>query len=175
MGYWSTNSQGHSFVEPHIEGGDMMWGDAPADAMDDALVTIIAAFRSDLGRAPSLEELKAGLLFSAQSALDSEKKKRVTEGLYTFAVWAEWSFLDLDGEPVTTEECDYFDAHDADEARQLWDAVEEKRKELYQHIPGPLISGKTLQEEMGMEVKFLSVEQVEPTRRELTLVGKEQK
>jgi hypothetical protein len=175
MGYWSTNSQGHSFIEPHIEGGDMMWGDAPADAMDDALDEIIKAFRSDLGRAPSLEELKAGLLFSAQSALDEAQQKRVTNGLYTFAVWAEWSFLNLDGEAVTTEECSYFDAHDADEARQLWDAAEEKRQALYQHIPGPSTSGKTLEEEMGMSVKFLSVEQVEPTRRELTLVGKEKK
>jgi hypothetical protein len=172
MGYWSTNSQGHSFVEPHIEGGDMMWGDAPADAMDDALTEIIAAFRSDLGRAPSLEELKAGLLFSAQSALDEDRKRRVTEGLYTFAIWAEWSFLNLDGEPVTTEECYYFDAHDADEARQLWDDAEESRKEWYQR---PTANGKTLQEEMGMSVKFLSVEQVEPTRRELTLVGKGEK
>ena len=170
MGYWSTNSQGHSFTDD--ESGDMMWGDAPADAMDAALTEIIASFRSDLGRAPSLEELKAGLLFSAEVALDSEKKRRVTEGLYTFAVYAEWSFLNLDDEAVTTEECYYFDAHDADEARQLWDAAEEERKEWYQR---PTANGKTLQEEMGMSVKFLSVEQVEPTRRELTLVGKGEK
>jgi len=170
MGYWPTNAEGHSFIDD--ESGDMMWGDAPADAMDDALAMIIAAFRADLGRAPSLEELKAGLLFSAQVALDSEQKKRVIEGLYTFAVYAEWSFLNLDGEAVTTEECEYFDAHDADEARQLWDAAEKVRQDWYQR---PTASGKTLQEEMGMDVKFLSIEQIEPTRRELTLVGKGQK
>jgi len=170
MGYWSTNSQGHSFADD--EGGDMMWGDAPADAVDTALTEIIKAFRSDLGRAPSLEELKAGLLFSAEEALDSDRKRRVTEGLYTFAVYAEWSFLNLNDETVTTEECYYFDAHDAEEARQLWDAAEEERKVWYQR---PSANGKTLQEEMGMSVKFLSVEQVEATRRELTLVGKGEK
>jgi len=172
MGYWSTNSQGHSFVEPHIEGGDMMWGDSPADVLEDALDEVIRVFRSDLGRAPSLEELQAGLLFSAQDVLDTEKKKRVAAGVYTFAVWAQWSFLDLDGEAIKTEECEYFDAHDADEARQLWDASEKKRRDWYQRLTS---SGKTLQEEMGMEVTFMSVEQVEPHRRELTLVTEESK
>lgn len=170
MGYWATNAEGHSFTDD--ESGEMMWGDAPADAMDDALEEIIKAFRADLGRAPSLGELKAGLLFSAQAALDAEQKKRVTEGLYTFAVCAEWSFLNLDGEPIVSQEYEYVDAHDVDEARQFWDAAEEKRREWYQR---PTSNGKTLQEEMGMEVKFLSIEQIEPTRRELTLVGKAKK
>lgn len=61
-----------------------MWGDDPADVMGEALVEIIRIFYMDMGRLPLLEELKAGLLFSASVALETFEKKRRAAGLPTY-------------------------------------------------------------------------------------------
>lgn len=60
MGYWKTSPEGQSFDRS----SDLVWGDTPADAMDDALDLIREAFREDWLREPSAEELIAGLMFS---------------------------------------------------------------------------------------------------------------
>jgi hypothetical protein len=62
MGYWSTSADGVSFAEN--EGEEMVWGDAPADVMDDALDRIERIFRDDGNRPPTKAEILAGLLFS---------------------------------------------------------------------------------------------------------------
>lgn len=62
MGYWSTSADGVSFAKH--EGEEMVWGDRPADVMDEALDQIAWAFREDAGRQPTKAELLAGLLFS---------------------------------------------------------------------------------------------------------------
>lgn len=63
MGYWSQNEQGASFADAE-NGEDMIWGDQPADVVDDALNRIVAVFMQDVGRVPSVSEVRAGIEFS---------------------------------------------------------------------------------------------------------------
>lgn len=63
MGYWTTDKSGNSFAV-NEDGPEMLWGDAPADIVDDALDQIVNAFREDVGRKPTKAELHAGLEFS---------------------------------------------------------------------------------------------------------------
>lgn len=58
MGYWHSNEEGHSFT------GELTWGDAPADVLDDAVDEIIKIFERDVGRKPTKTELIAGMKFS---------------------------------------------------------------------------------------------------------------
>lgn len=63
MGWWNQNVDG---VGVTVGGdGSLMWGDAPADLIDDAIVEAILAFRDGVGRYPTAAEVWAGLLFSA--------------------------------------------------------------------------------------------------------------
>jgi hypothetical protein len=64
MGYWSTNEQGHSFTEAE-SGEDLIWGDQPADIIDAAISEIKAVFLHDIGRLPSVAEMRAGFAFSS--------------------------------------------------------------------------------------------------------------
>lgn len=61
MGYWSTDAEGHSFATHDPE---LVWGDSPADIMDDALAQIVKVFKQDVGREPSKAEVIAGVKFS---------------------------------------------------------------------------------------------------------------
>lgn len=72
MGWWSTDKQGNSFAKD-ADAPEMVWGDAPADTMGDALNEIIKEFMSDWGRPPTMDELHAGLEFSARGALSEIK------------------------------------------------------------------------------------------------------
>jgi hypothetical protein len=73
MGWWNTSRDGTSFaLDLHKDGSPMIWGDGPSDLIDAAVQEIIAMFREDLGRAPSLEELIAGLKFSALGLEEGE-------------------------------------------------------------------------------------------------------
>lgn len=160
MGYWTTNTEGHSFAEgTNPDGSDMIWGDAPADVMDVALKRIIRDFRKDLGRAPTLEELKAGLLFSAAEELNRDQKRREDSGLYTFAVITQWSWTDFDGTLTSCEDELYFDAVDEDDAKRQWQAEMVRHDEA---LP-----------DSDMRGTFVSVKQIEPTRRKLELVSAE--
>lgn len=66
MGWWNSDRDGMSFA-PNSE---MLWGDAPADAMCDALEIIIREFQQEWGRVPTMEELISGLKFSAPGMLE---------------------------------------------------------------------------------------------------------
>jgi hypothetical protein len=57
MGYWK---QIHA-KDATYEG---VWGDPPADILDDALLQIMAVFVKDIGRLPSRAEMLAGIEFS---------------------------------------------------------------------------------------------------------------
>lgn len=66
MGWWEQSEEGHSFAGHERDPEPFMWGDTPADIIDDALWKIKAAFIKDLGRLPSIGELMAGLTFSTR-------------------------------------------------------------------------------------------------------------
>lgn len=68
MGYWNTSPEGESFNK--VSNSDLVWGDTPADAMDDAIDLIREAFRKDWLREPSAAELIAGLRFSINPLVD---------------------------------------------------------------------------------------------------------
>jgi hypothetical protein len=61
MGWWRAGKDGSSL---HAEDTGLVWGDGPADILDDAIEAIVAEFTGAYGRKPTQEELKAGLLFS---------------------------------------------------------------------------------------------------------------
>jgi len=65
MGYWAQTRDGGSFAET----SELVWGDAPADIMSQALEDIIKVFIRDKNRIPTEDEIKAGLLFSLHVAL----------------------------------------------------------------------------------------------------------
>ena len=60
MGYWETSKEGASFQVD----SKMIWGDQPADILDEALDKIVKVFKSDVGRPPTKTELVAGFKFS---------------------------------------------------------------------------------------------------------------
>jgi hypothetical protein len=62
MGWWSQDEQGHSFAQ--AEGEDMLWGDEPADILDNAIDAITVSFQAAHGRRPTRSELLAGMKFS---------------------------------------------------------------------------------------------------------------
>lgn len=61
MGWWSTGEDGQSFTVD----GTGVWGDDCADVMDAALAEIRKQFREVWNCDPTLDELIAGLKFSA--------------------------------------------------------------------------------------------------------------
>jgi hypothetical protein len=61
MGWWRAGKDGSSL---HAEETGLVWGDGPADIMDDAIEKIVAEFLRDYGRKPTQDELIAGLLFA---------------------------------------------------------------------------------------------------------------
>ncbi len=83
MGYWDTNEQGHSFEKS--EGGEeLLWGDQPADIIDNAIWEIKVAFLRDIGRLPSVTEILSGIKFSTNvldglPAVPSEAKEMTAQ------------------------------------------------------------------------------------------------
>ena len=66
MGYWPTARDGTSFAfEFHPDGTNLVWGDSVADITDGFLREVIDTFKADVGRAPSIDELIAGIRFAA--------------------------------------------------------------------------------------------------------------
>ena len=60
MGWWSQSEEGVSFAE----GSELVWGDGPADIIDEALAEIDKEFEDAYGRKPTNVELLAGFKFS---------------------------------------------------------------------------------------------------------------
>jgi len=65
MGWWGTNEAGQVILP--VADSEMVWGDEPADKFDEALDLIDRAFLREVGRKPTMAEVKAGLLFSAST------------------------------------------------------------------------------------------------------------
>jgi hypothetical protein len=59
MGWWMQDAEGHSFAD----GGELLWGDGPADTLDAALEEIIKEFEDTYRRRPTKAELRSGLEF----------------------------------------------------------------------------------------------------------------
>lgn len=62
MGYWGTSLEGASlqlFGDLNPDGGEMLWGDAPADCIDNGLDKLINRLTAELGRYPSIAEVDA--------------------------------------------------------------------------------------------------------------------
>lgn len=82
MGYWAQNEHGHSFSESE-SGEEMVWGDAPADIIDDALhgvmERVVKVFTTDMGRPPTAAELRAGMLFSWNGRIRDYEAKQFEE------------------------------------------------------------------------------------------------
>ncbi len=78
MGWWTQDEEGHSFA--HAEGKEMMWGDAVADIMDEALDQIIQHYERFLNRRPTKSEIMAGLKFSTNT-LDENMNELPIEAL----------------------------------------------------------------------------------------------
>lgn len=66
MGYWNQTREGMSLITKPT---GLVWGDAPADAMDKMLTAVVTAFMEDLGRMPTEDEIRAGLEFSMSGGL----------------------------------------------------------------------------------------------------------
>ena len=62
MGWWTQDEEGRSFA--HAKKEELLWGDGPADIMDNALAAIKKEFEAEKGRKPTKAELLAGLKFS---------------------------------------------------------------------------------------------------------------
>lgn len=69
VGWWHTNTDGASLLP--VETG-MLWGDGPADSLDNAIHEIEHQFQSAWGRKPTKAELEAGLKFALGSYDDGE-------------------------------------------------------------------------------------------------------
>lgn len=72
MGWWDADRAGMSFAQ-NDDTEDFVWGDSPADVMDDALAQIAKIFEETWERKPTLGELRAGLEFSLCAGNDTDK------------------------------------------------------------------------------------------------------
>lgn len=65
MGWWSQDNEGHSFADA-MAGETVVgvWGDEPADILDNALDAISEVFMGTWGRLPSRAEMESGIKFS---------------------------------------------------------------------------------------------------------------
>lgn len=61
MGWWSAGPSGQSLV---MEETGMLWGDEPADIMGDAVQHVVQSFEENVGRRPTLKEIRSGLEFA---------------------------------------------------------------------------------------------------------------
>lgn len=62
MGWWPQDIEGRSFASDENSIG--LWGDGPADAIDNAIVEIYREFNECVGRQPTKQELISGFMFS---------------------------------------------------------------------------------------------------------------
>lgn len=60
MGWWNANELGSMELDNDSQRIIGLWGDEPADLIENALDDIIRSFYRDHGRAPSISEISAG-------------------------------------------------------------------------------------------------------------------
>jgi hypothetical protein len=80
MGYWSTSLSGASlqlFGDVNPDGSEMLWGDAPADRIDEGVHNLITRLRLDLGRFPTVAEVREARDDSPEIAAAIVKAKEV--------------------------------------------------------------------------------------------------
>lgn len=80
MGYWGASLEGMSlqlFGDLNPDGGEMLWGDAPADCIDTGLDNLITRLTVDLGRYPSIAEVDAVKATAPEMLKAVEKAKKV--------------------------------------------------------------------------------------------------
>lgn len=85
MGWWNARRDGASL---QLEETGLLWGDGPANVIDNAVDEIREQFRIEAGREPLVGELRAGLEFSLMGRaddapaddLDRAWKKEVGDG-----------------------------------------------------------------------------------------------
>lgn len=70
MGWWNATREGTSLI---VGDTGYVWGDGPADILDNALMEIRSAFLDAEGRNPTLGELRAGLEFSLCKGEDTDE------------------------------------------------------------------------------------------------------
>ena len=98
MGYWSTDAEGHSFVETADE---LIWGDAPADELSMAFAKIMNDLRHHNGSWPTRDEVLA-------IGLDAIRKMDDPNAIPTHQVIgmrqaAEWFAEDIGRQPREAE------------------------------------------------------------------------
>lgn len=64
MGWWGQDSEGHSLLPPGDPSEIGVWGDEPADIIDEAIHRIVELFLDEWKRPPTVEEMIAGIKFS---------------------------------------------------------------------------------------------------------------
>lgn len=69
MGWWNGARNGASL---QTEETGFVWGDGPADILDDALLRIREEFKQTWNREPTNGEVRAGLEFSLMGAPDDK-------------------------------------------------------------------------------------------------------
>lgn len=70
MGWWNAARSGASL---QMEETGLLWGDSPADVMDDAIAEIRMRFCEEVGREPTIGEIRAGVEFSLGSGTRSDE------------------------------------------------------------------------------------------------------
>jgi hypothetical protein len=81
MGYWNTTAEGGSL---QVGDTDMLWGDQPADIIDEAIEKLIERLTKELGRYPTVEELDA-LKFTGGKRRPPELEQGVDKAIAVFA------------------------------------------------------------------------------------------
>jgi hypothetical protein len=92
MGYWATSLSGESlqlFGDVNPDGSEMLWGDSPADRIDEGVHNLITRLRLDLGRFPTVAEVReardespeiADAIVKAREVFAQDIERPATEG-----------------------------------------------------------------------------------------------
>lgn len=67
MGWWEQSAEGESLMNTDLpQEQKLLWGDGPADVIDNALTKVKVEFLRNVGRMPSKAEIIAGIAFSTR-------------------------------------------------------------------------------------------------------------
>lgn len=92
--WWEQSEEGNPDQGVDREPEPLMWGETPADIIDDAIWQIQAVYLKDLGRLPSFGEIMAGLTYSTRAlalpdrpedspSISAEDHRVIEENFYT--------------------------------------------------------------------------------------------